>query len=33
MKQLTNKDYKKILKFYKKKVPKTRKKIKTNKHK
>ena len=28
MKQLTNKDYKKILKFYKKKIPKTRKKIK-----
>ena len=28
MKQLNNKDYKKILKFYKKKVPKTRKKIK-----
>lgn len=28
MKQLTHKDYKKILKFYKRKVPKTRKKIK-----
>jgi len=28
MKQLTNKDYKKILKFYKKKIPKTRKNIK-----